>query len=68
MVVSEFLRIVGQLEEFESQSTRSSKKKTVVFTKLRVERGVYVFDYWVDRGMTEEMKGHMSGNSRQAKL
>ena len=65
MVVSEFLRIVGQLEEFESQSTRSSKKKTVVFTKLRVERGVYVFVYWVD---PEEMKGHMSGNSRQAKL
>lgn len=44
------------------------KEEDCGVTKLRVERGVYVFDYWVDRGMTEEMKGHMSGNSRQAKL
>ena len=41
------------------------KEEDCGVTKLRVERGVYVFDYWVD---PEEMKGHMSGNSRQAKL
>ena len=45
------------------------KEEECGVTKLRVERGVYVVDcYWVDHGKTEEMKGQMSGNSRQAKL